>query len=127
MLIKMKTVAIIVAHPDDETLWAGGTILTQPSWNFFIACLCRKNDADRAPKFFKALQLFKADGQMGDMDDSPEKGFTEVGTGVIDYEKIFRQKDIAGMAYFFVEQDRCSLDPMESITISFENLKNIMH
>ena len=24
---KIKLVALIVAHPDDETLWAGGTIL----------------------------------------------------------------------------------------------------
>jgi sugar phosphate isomerase/epimerase len=61
-----------------------------------------------------------------DMDDSPEKGFAEVGTGVIDYEKIFRQKDKAGMACFFVEQDRSSIDPMDSIAISFENLKKII-
>jgi len=36
---KSKTVAIIVAHPDDETLWAGGTILFhlgQPHQIFFI-------------------------------------------------------------------------------------------
>jgi LmbE family N-acetylglucosaminyl deacetylase len=31
-----KNVAIIVAHPDDETLWAGGTILNHPSWKCFI-------------------------------------------------------------------------------------------
>jgi hypothetical protein len=29
-----KTVAVIVAHPDDEKLWAGGTILSHPFWNF---------------------------------------------------------------------------------------------
>jgi LmbE family N-acetylglucosaminyl deacetylase len=27
-----KSVAIIVAHPDDETLWAGGEILNNPLW-----------------------------------------------------------------------------------------------
>lgn len=70
---KNKSVAIIVAHPDDETLWAGGTILNHPSWKFFIVCLTRGNDSDRAPRFYKALQVLKAEGVMGDLDDSPEQ------------------------------------------------------
>jgi LmbE family N-acetylglucosaminyl deacetylase len=68
-----KTVAIIVAHPDDETLWAGGTILNHPYWKFFIVCLTRINDKDRAPRFYKALQVLKAEGIMGDLDDGPEQ------------------------------------------------------
>jgi LmbE family N-acetylglucosaminyl deacetylase len=68
-----KNVAVIVAHPDDETLWAGGTILSHPEWRCFIICLCRKSDPDRAPKFFKALRVFKAKGNMGDLDDGPEQ------------------------------------------------------
>jgi len=70
---KTKTVAVVVAHPDDETLWAGGTILGNPGKNYFVASLCRKNDADRAPKFEKALQLFGAEGAMGTLDDGPEQ------------------------------------------------------
>lgn len=66
-----KTVAVIVAHPDDETLWAGGTILSHPSWKCFIVCLSRQNDSDRASKFYKALQILKSEGIMGDMDDGP--------------------------------------------------------
>ncbi len=68
-----KSVAIIVAHPDDETLWAGGIILSHPSWSFFIITLCRASDLDRAPKFLKALEIFKAEGKMGDLDDGPEQ------------------------------------------------------
>jgi len=68
-----KTVAIIVAHPDDETLWAGGIILNNPQWNYFIVSLCRKNDPDRAPKFKQALRIYGADGIMGDLDDGPEQ------------------------------------------------------
>ena len=68
-----KSVAIIVAHPDDETLWAGGTILNNPSWQCFIVCLCRKSDTERAQKFFEALKILKADGIMGDLDDGPEQ------------------------------------------------------
>jgi len=70
---KPKKAAVIVAHPDDETLWAGGTILHQSAWNWFIATLCRASDGDRAPKFFQALKALGADGKMGDLDDGPEQ------------------------------------------------------
>lgn len=71
--IKPKNVAIIVAHPDDETLWAGGTILSHPTWNCFIVSVCRGNDTDRAPKFYNALKTFKAEGAMGNLDDGPDQ------------------------------------------------------
>ena len=69
----LKSVAVIVAHPDDETLWAGGTILSHPSWEWFIVCLCRGSDTERAPKFYKALKVLKSEGIMGDLDDGPEQ------------------------------------------------------
>jgi LmbE family N-acetylglucosaminyl deacetylase len=69
----LKPVAVIVAHPDDETLWAGGTILSHPSWEWFIVCLCRGSDTERAPKFYKALKVLKSEGIMGDLDDGPEQ------------------------------------------------------
>lgn len=68
-----KSVVIVVAHPDDETLWAGGTILSHPYWKCFIVCLCRKSDTERAQKFWKALEVLKSDGSMGDLDDGPEQ------------------------------------------------------
>jgi LmbE family N-acetylglucosaminyl deacetylase len=68
-----KTVAVIVAHPDDETLWAGGTLLSKPFWNCFIISLCRGNDPDRAPKFSKVLSQLNAQGKMGNLDDGPEQ------------------------------------------------------
>jgi LmbE family N-acetylglucosaminyl deacetylase len=71
--VNMKAVAIIVAHPDDETLWAGGTILSHPLWKCFIVCLSRKQDKDRAAKFFKTLQIFRSEGAMGDLDDGPDQ------------------------------------------------------
>src|ERR1700743_3445691 len=68
-----KKVAIIVAHPDDETLWAGGTILSHPEWACSIISLCRKNDADRAPKFEIVSKILGAESRMGDLDDGPEQ------------------------------------------------------
>ena len=68
-----KSVAVIVAHPDDETLWAGGTILSHPQWKVYIISLCRASDTNRAPKFLEALKVFKAEGMMGDLDDGPNQ------------------------------------------------------
>jgi LmbE family N-acetylglucosaminyl deacetylase len=70
---KSKTVAIIVAHPDDETLWAGGTILSHPSWNCFVVCLSRVSDTERATKFYRSLKVLRSEGIMGDLDDGPEQ------------------------------------------------------
>lgn len=71
--IATKTVAIIVAHPDDEILWAGGILLNNPHWNFFIISLCRKNDKNRSSKFYKVLKILNAEGTMGNLNDEPEQ------------------------------------------------------
>lgn len=71
--LSTKKVALIVAHPDDETLWAGGTILSHPSWQWFIICLCRGSDTGRANKFKEALKVLKSEGIMGDLDDGPDQ------------------------------------------------------
>ena len=71
--ISIKSVVVIVAHPDDETLWAGGTILSHPKWKWFIVCLTRYHDTDRSLKFHRVLNIFKAEGIMGNMDDQPDQ------------------------------------------------------
>ncbi len=65
--------AVIVAHPDDEVLWAGGTILMHPAHDWTIVTACRKSDTDRNPRFFAAAEVLHASGQMGDVDDGPEQ------------------------------------------------------
>ena len=70
---KFKEIAVIVAHPDDETLWAGGMILMNPGCKWTIISLCRGNDTDRAPRFFNALKVYGAGGAMGNLDDGPEQ------------------------------------------------------
>jgi len=68
-----KTVGVVVAHPDDETLWAGGTILNHPAWNCFILSLSRSSDKERASRFYKALKDLRSEGTMGDLDDGPDQ------------------------------------------------------
>jgi LmbE family N-acetylglucosaminyl deacetylase len=65
----MTDALIIVAHPDDETIWMGGTILNNKDWNWTIVSLCRKNDLDREPKFMRVCKLYDAEGIISDLDD----------------------------------------------------------
>jgi hypothetical protein len=73
VLNNIRKCAVIVAHPDDETLWSGGLILMNPQIQWEIITLCRKSDADRNPKFHTALNIFNAAGAMGDADDGPQQ------------------------------------------------------
>ncbi|MCZ6900899.1 MAG: sugar phosphate isomerase/epimerase [Bacteroidetes bacterium] len=62
-----------------------------------------------------------------DMDDTPERGKTEVGNGVIDFDRIFRVRDRAGLEHFFVEQDDSKRSPLESIEISYKYVSNLLN
>jgi LmbE family N-acetylglucosaminyl deacetylase len=65
--------AAVVAHPDDETLWCGGYILTHPEYLWRIVTLCRGADPDRAPRFRRILERIGAEGEMADLDDGPDQ------------------------------------------------------
>lgn len=56
--------------------------------------------------------------------DKTDRSYTEVGSGSIDYKQIFAKARLSGMKHFFVEQDVIKIDPYESITRSFQHVKN---
>jgi len=58
-----------------------------------------------------------------DMDRTPQRAFTEVGNGSIDFKRIFAHADEAGLQYFFVEQDATPGSPFDSITKSISYIK----
>lgn len=65
-----KKVLVVVAHPDDEIIWMGGVLIrNRDKWNTTIISLCRKEDKDRAPKFFRVCKELNANGFISDLDD----------------------------------------------------------
>ena len=59
-------------------------------------------------------------------DMTPDGNFAEVGEGTMDFPAIFAAAPTAGIQFYVVEQDRCDNHaPLESIRISFENLKKM--
>ena len=60
---------VIVSHPDDETIWMGGTILRHPEINWTIVVLARRNDPDRYPRFVCAARSYHARGIISDLED----------------------------------------------------------
>ena len=78
------------------------------------------------------VALFKANPgrfplwHVKDMDKTEKKDFTEVGNGSIDFKRIFAQAKLAGMQYFFVEQDKTPGSPFDSIQQSIAYLKRTL-
>lgn len=58
------------------------------------------------------------------MEILPHVKFAEVGTGAVDFKNIFANASLAGVKYAFVEQDKISIDPFESIKKSYGYVKS---
>lgn len=53
---------IIVAHPDDETIFCGGTMLSYPSWNWNIICVTMQQNTPRPQEFDSTIKMYKSFG-----------------------------------------------------------------
>ncbi len=65
----------------------------------------------------------------GEAGNAGRKGtqFTEVGTGVVDLEGTVQAARECGVEWLVIEQDRMrDLEPLESIRVSYENLKKVV-
>jgi sugar phosphate isomerase/epimerase len=57
--------------------------------------------------------------------DKETKNPAEVGTGIVDFKRIFNNAKESGMKYFFVEQDQAP-QPLENITNSYNYLNKLL-
>jgi sugar phosphate isomerase/epimerase len=55
-----------------------------------------------------------------DMDKANRSINTEVGSGSIDFKKIYKEAKLSGLEYLIVEQENFSMDPYKSIKQSFD-------
>jgi len=95
----MKTGLAIVAHPDDETIWMGGTMLGLKDIKWTIFSLCRKEDPDRAPKFKKACRQYRALGIISDLED---EGIMSIKQSLPEIEKrILKELKKKNFTYIF--------------------------
>lgn len=62
-----------------------------------------------------------------DMDKLEPKLNTEVGSGSIDFKKIFEKASLAGVQHYFVEQENFKIDPFESINTSAAALNKLIN
>ena len=62
-----------------------------------------------------------------DMSNGANRESTEIGSGTIDFDTIFAEKEKAGMKYFYLEQESFHMDPFKSIAISYNYLKNLTY
>ena len=60
-----------------------------------------------------------------DMAEGAGRESTEIGSGIIDFEAIFAEKDEAGMKFFYLEQESFNIDPFKSIAVSYNYLKTL--
>ncbi len=70
---------------------------------------------DRLPGFAPSRKL-----------DKSAEHFTEVGSGTIDWKKVLTLAREQGIRHYFVEQDETSIPVMESLRISYRNLRRFM-
>ena len=74
-LSQQKTGLVVIAHPDDETIWLAGLILLSPKINWTVLCLSRSGDADRAPKFKQVAKKLNFKYYHEDLDDMEKFSF----------------------------------------------------
>lgn len=62
-----------------------------------------------------------------DMAADGTRGFADVGTGTIDFKRVFRQAGRAGVKHYFYEQDSTPGEPFESAQTAYDFLRKLRY
>lgn len=68
-----QDIVVVVAYPGDETLWAGGAMLSHPSWRWHIVSMFRGSRPDSEPRFEEALCRLGATGEIIGVPEARDK------------------------------------------------------
>jgi LmbE family N-acetylglucosaminyl deacetylase len=87
--------AVVVAHPDDETLWAGEYLRTHPGTDVLV-CTIPIKDPQRCADFFEVCKALKANGSFvaRHTDREPLKGLRHVQRLVEGYDLVLTHNEI---------------------------------
>ena len=75
--------AIVMAHPDDETIWTGGLLLTQKTWHWKVFIATKYDTEDRPNEFKKAIASYQNYGV-----SSQDFEFLDVMPDVQEYDRL---------------------------------------
>ncbi len=67
----MKQALLVTAHPDDELLWFGGTILLHADWDWTIVCATYDEQSARGSDFRQICRELRARYVLLGLDDAP--------------------------------------------------------
>lgn len=70
----MPKILILVAHPDDETIFNSNDLLN-PDNDVTVICFTNKSNKVRKTEFFKTIKIAKAKGYMLDLHDAQDNNW----------------------------------------------------
>lgn len=84
---RLVKAAIVVAHPDDETIWTGGLLLSKQTWDWKIFIATKYDTEDRPNEFKKAIENYKNYGV-----STLDYEFIEVMPDIQEYDKLSKSE-----------------------------------
>lgn len=106
-------------HAQLDVAWA--------TWGGVDPAAVIRQYAGRMPALHAKDISASPEGGQTSNDGRKEVPFTEVGTGVVDFPRIVEAARESGVKWMSVEQDRLAdLPAMESIRVSYENLRGLL-